>query len=89
MKLVIDIDENIWEMVVNTGTFGCYRFNTSRAIRKGVPLEKIRDEIESQREEVSKKHSEDEGLSNFYYGLNDGLKDARDIIDKYRESEKV
>lgn len=51
-------------------------------------LDKIRAEIESQREEVSKKHSENEGLTNYYFGLNDGLKDARDIIDKYKaESE--
>lgn len=51
-------------------------------------LDKIRAEIESQREKVSKKHSEDEGLTNYYFGLNDGLKDARDIIDKYKaESE--
>ena len=60
--------------------------------KKGVSdvLGKIRDEIESQREEVSKKHSEDDGLSNYYFGLNDGLKDARDIIDKYRgESEGI
>ena len=47
-------------------------------------LDKIRVEIESQREEVSNKHSEDEGLTNYYFGLNDGLKDARDILDKYR-----
>ena len=45
MKLVIDIDENIWEMVVNTDTFGCYRFNTSRAIRKGIPLDDVLDKI--------------------------------------------
>lgn len=51
-------------------------------------LDKIRAEIELQRKEVSKKHSEHEGLSNYYFGLNDGLKDARDIIDKYNaESE--
>ena len=51
--------------------------------------DKIRAEIESQREEASKKHFEDEGLSNYYFGLNDGLKDARDIIDKYKaESEE-
>jgi hypothetical protein len=48
-----------------------------------VVLDKIRAEIESQREEASKKHPEDEGLLNYYFGLNDGLKDARDIIDKY------
>ena len=52
-------------------------------------LDKIRAEIESQREEASKKHFEDEGLSNYYFGLNDGLKDARDIIDKYKAESEV
>lgn len=47
-------------------------------------LDKIRDEIESQRKEVSNKNPENNELQAFYYGLNDGLKDARDIIDKYR-----
>ena len=74
MKLIIDIPEQIWEMVVNTGTFGCYRFNTSRAIRKGVPLDKIRAEIEANRNEWIKGndpewHTYDRCLS---------------IIDKYR-----
>ena len=46
-------------------------------------LEKIRAEIESQRKEVSNKNSVYDELQNYYYGLNDGLKDARDIIDKY------
>lgn len=53
------------------------------AIKESV-LDKIRAEIESQREEASNKHSEDEGLTNYYFGLNDGLKDARDILDKYK-----
>lgn len=45
-------------------------------------LYKIRTEIETERKEVSKKHSD------YYFGLNDGLKDARDILDKYKaESE--
>lgn len=38
MKIVIDIDEEIYEMVLNTGTFGKYRFNTTRAIKNGTPL---------------------------------------------------
>lgn len=51
-------------------------------------LDMIRAEIESQRKEVSYKNSEDDKLRFYYYGLNDGLKDARDIIDKYKaESE--
>ena len=61
---------------------------TKEAKRQSV-LNKIRAEIESQREEASNKHSEDEGLLYYYFGLNDGLKDARDILDKYRvESEE-
>ena len=46
MKLIIDIPDHIYSMVTNTGTFGCYRFNTSKAIRQGVPLDKIRAEID-------------------------------------------
>ena len=49
-------------------------------------LDKIRAEIESQREEVSNKDSEDKVLLHYYFGLNDGLKDARDIIDKYKDN---
>ena len=52
-------------------------------------ISKIRTEIESQRKEVSNKHSENNELQAFYDGLNDGLKDARDIIDRYNvESEE-
>lgn len=45
-------------------------------------LDKIRMEIETERKEVSKKHSD------YYFGLNDGLKDARDIIDYHLEEVK-
>lgn len=51
-------------------------------------LDNIRAEIEAQREKVSKKHSDDEALNSYYFGLNDGLKDARDIIDKYKAGDK-
>ena len=47
-------------------------------------LDKIRAEIESKREEVSNKNSENNELQAFFHGLNDGLKDARDIIEKYK-----
>lgn len=40
MKIVIDIDEVIYEMILNTGTFGKYRFNTARAIQNGIPIPK-------------------------------------------------
>lgn len=52
-------------------------------------LDKIGAEIEQQRKEASNKHSEDAELQAYYDGLNDGLKDARDIIDKYRVESEV
>lgn len=60
-----------------------------QALEQEDVLEKIRAEIESQRKEVSNKNSEDDKLRFYYYGLNDGLKDARDITEKYKvESEE-
>ena len=38
MKEIIDIPDEIYNMVMNTGTFGKYRFNTTKAIRDGKPL---------------------------------------------------
>lgn len=38
MQVVIDVPDKVYEMVMNTGTYGCYRFNSSKAIREGVPL---------------------------------------------------
>ena len=38
MKLIIDIPDHIYEMVINTGTFGCYRFDTRKAIKNGTPI---------------------------------------------------
>jgi len=36
MKVMIDIPDHIYGMVVNSGTFGCYRFKTTAAIKKGI-----------------------------------------------------
>ena len=38
MKMIIDIPEHIYETVINTGTFGYYRFDTRKAIKKGTPI---------------------------------------------------
>lgn len=50
MQIVIDIDDRVYEMVMNTGTFGTYKFNTSKAIRNGTPLPKghgnLKDELD-------------------------------------------
>ena len=40
MQIVIDVPDKIYEMVMNTGTYGCYRFSSTKAIREGVPLPK-------------------------------------------------
>lgn len=45
MQVVIYIPDKVYEMVMNTGTYGCYRFNSTKAIRKGTPLDKIRAKI--------------------------------------------
>ena len=38
IKLIIEIPYCIYEMVTNTGTFGCYRFDTRKAIKNVTPL---------------------------------------------------
>lgn len=38
MRLVIDIPEDIYQYVINTGTYGHYRFNSAKAIKNGIPL---------------------------------------------------
>ena len=40
MQIVIDIPEDTYQYVMNTGTYGHYRFNSARAIRNGIPLPK-------------------------------------------------
>ena len=38
MQIVIDIPEDIYQYVINTGTYGHYRFNSAKAIKNGTPL---------------------------------------------------
>lgn len=66
MKLVIDIPDHIYDMVINTGKFGVYRFNTTRAIKKGKPLPALTDQEQrlflsaiSREEKVCKSIDED------------------------------
>lgn len=58
MQIVIDIPEDTYQYVMNTGTYGHYRFNSAKAIRNGKPLtpdmladalmeERIRGELHS------------------------------------------
>lgn len=94
MKLIIDISNKMFDTFKKHGimTFDSLdeydKDILADTIANGTPLDEIRAEIEAQREEASNKHSEDRELQYYYYGLNDGLKDARDVLDEYNaESE--
>ena len=45
MKVIMDVPDNVYEWVKNTGKFGIYRFNTAKAIKNGIPLEDVKAEI--------------------------------------------
>ena len=45
MQIVIEIPEVIYHMVMNTGTYGMYRFNTTKAIKEGVVLPEEHDRL--------------------------------------------
>ena len=51
MKLIIDIDEDIYKMVCITGTFGRFRYNTAKAIKTGIPLD---DFLKHRKEPIDK-----------------------------------
>ena len=40
MHIVIEIPEDIYQYVINTGTYGHYHFNSAKAIKNGIPLPK-------------------------------------------------
>lgn len=88
IELVIRIDKEDYEtmkhnIAVDNPLCPLNQKEMVTKIANGTPLDEIRAEIESQRKEVANKHTEDDELQAFYDGLNDGLKDARDILDKY------
>lgn len=45
MKVIIDVPDDIYNMVINTGTYGRYRFNSTKAIKDGVAYSDKVDEI--------------------------------------------
>ena len=80
---------SILEKAYQKGYYDALQIQAEKRLGQNV-LDKIRAEIEGNRKEVSNRDSESAELTNYYFGLNDGLKDARDIIDKYKaESEEV
>ena len=81
MQVVINVPDKVYEMVMNTGTYGCYRFNSTKAIREGAPLDKIKTEIEE-----LQTYKMFEGEDTVYIELDDILQ----IIDKYKvEGEEI
>ena len=88
MKLIIDISEDLYRAIKAIQSYKPLT-EEETAIANGIPLDNVRDKIESKREEVCKNHSENDVLLTYYFGLNDGLKDARDILDNYKTESKV
>lgn len=56
MKLIIDIPEDIYHMVMNTNTFGKYRFNTTKAINNGTPFDSVVEDIKAEIEKATTLH---------------------------------
>lgn len=90
VEIVIKIPEEIYEMVMNTGTYGCYRFNSTKAIREGIPLDDIKAEMEKQIERDFA-FAETETLKvPCHYGIANGYQNAIRLLDNIgkKESEK-
>ena len=46
MRLVIDIPEDIYQYVINTGTYGHYHFNSAKVIKRGEGMKKYQSRKE-------------------------------------------
>ena len=44
---MIDVPDKVYEMVMNTGTYGCYRFNSTKAIMEGTPLPEGHESVDT------------------------------------------
>ena len=80
MKLIIDIDEDIYKMVCITGTFGRFRFNTAKAIKNGIPLKEELENIKAEIKEEKLDVDLDIGNETIY---NNAINDVLAILDKH------
>ena len=64
MHVVIDIPEEIYQYVVNTGTYGHYRFNSAKAIKNGIPLPKGHGKLKDENEIIECIRNRVENLKN-------------------------
>jgi len=71
MKVMIDIPDHIYGMVVNSGTFGCYRFKTTAAIKKGIAFsddDTNGDVLHTLFPDVEIEHFTEEGYDSYDFG---------------------
>lgn len=84
MKLIIDIDKNVYTRLFDNGTDFCDTDDISamaKAIRKGTPFEQIRAEIDKAR-------FIDKNTKICKNALASGLEAVLQIIDKYTKGDK-
>ena len=96
MKLVIEVPYQVVDMVCNTGTYGYYRFISTKAIKKGIPLDKviedIKAEIRKEMIESGKSNVKEYGVDDYYADKCEqcflaGVYRCLEIIDKHFEGE--
>ena len=95
-QMKVDVDKLILEATQEVGVavdkdelikalnYDRQQYEKGYADGKKVVLDKIRAEIEKNLHEEVKKKYDEESLMYHSFGLSDGLKDALEIIDKYR-----
>ena len=80
MKLMIDIDDKVYEYIKSIPLHTMLE----EAVIEGTPLDKVIENIKAEIEEKKNIHNED---NNIDYGVRSGLNIALKIIDKYIEKE--
>ena len=85
MKLIIDIDENMYGLIMSE-KYDCNNCAdySARCIQKGIPLDDIKAEIEKQKIIIHSKAFESEYKSPMLNGQLSGISIALDIIDKHK-----
>ena len=86
MKIVIDIDENVYTRLFDKGIQDneisvddvC---EMARALRIGKPFDSVIEEIKAEKEKY--REEEEPHLCDYRYHRNEGLDMALDVIDKY------
>ena len=89
MEIVIDIPDQIYNQLIETGKYLPYQFNTKKAIKEGTPLPKWHGDL-IDRDELKKEYPHDE---DWEYPVNtnsyvvESIDNAPTIIQANKESE--